>query len=82
MHDFVVEELEDLGWSASRIRAALVREGWLSAEKALDRLHRVAVCIAKIIGLGFRYVTGLLLSSEVKTNVSEQDEYDSQLFMG
>eukprot|EP00434_Breviolum_minutum_P005785 symbB.v1.2.005100.t1/scaffold234.1/size257806/19 len=30
------QELEDLGWSASRIRAALVREGWLSAEKALE----------------------------------------------
>ena len=77
--NFVVEELEDLGWSASRIRAALVREGWLSAEKALDRLHSnptcpnatqmlhqktkakivasyfIAVCIARIIGLEFRY---------------------------
>ena len=30
------EELEELGWSAPRIRAALVCEGWLSAEKALD----------------------------------------------
>lgn len=44
MRNFVVEELEDLGWSASRIRAALVREGWLSAEKALDRLHSNPTC--------------------------------------
>lgn len=44
--------------------------------------YLVAVCIAKIIGLGFRYATGLLLPSEVKINVSAQDEYDSQLFMG
>eukprot|EP00438_Fugacium_kawagutii_P001338 Skav226322 [mRNA] locus=scaffold3301:635617:652993:- [translate_table: standard] len=32
-----VKELESLGWSAPRVRAALVREGLLSAEKALDR---------------------------------------------
>lgn len=30
------QELEELGWSAPRICAALVREGWLSAEKALE----------------------------------------------
>ncbi|CAJ1419291.1 unnamed protein product [Effrenium voratum] len=30
------QELESLGWSSSRVRAAMVREGWISAEQALD----------------------------------------------